>query len=227
MFFKPKKKLPYFIFQIGFNRCGTSSIAYLFEQNGYSAAHWNKGTIAVGIELAKIKGESLLSYCPKYDLYTDMEKVNMWRLPKLKWRYPIFRKYLKEAELDIQTHPPIYAFKYFKTLYEQYPGSKFILNTRDKQDWLNSRLNLNLKNNRITYRSCRCGDNIHNSEEELMNCWSNEWDEHINAVTEYFSDKSNDLLLFDIQTDSPQKFTDFFSDLELDLTHWEKRNQGR
>lgn len=40
-----------------------------FEKNGYSAAHWEKGTIAVGMELARIKNKPLLTYCKEYDIY--------------------------------------------------------------------------------------------------------------------------------------------------------------
>jgi hypothetical protein len=214
-----------YIFQIGFNRCGTSSIAHFFNENGFSAAHWEKGTLAVGMELAKIENKPLLTYCKEFDIYTDLEKVNMWRLPKLKWRYRIFRKYLKKIDLDIDAKAPIYAYKYFQLLEEQYPESKFILNTRSKKGWVESRLNLNKKNKRITYRSCKCGDNFHNTEDELVRCWEEEWDKHHKDVLEYFSDKEEKLLYFNIEEDSIDKLINFFPELELDATYWQKRNK--
>ncbi|MEX0844436.1 MAG: sulfotransferase [Balneolaceae bacterium] len=224
MIFRRRKKAPYSIFQIGFNRCGTSSLAYLFEKCGYKAAHWEKGKIAVGMELARINDEPLLSYTDDYDLYTDLEKVNLWRLPKLKWRYSIFRKYLREIDEDVEQKPPIYAFKYFKKLDKQYTGSKFILNTRNVDNWIESRLKLNTNNNKIAYRSCTCGDNVHESKEELANCWRGEWEEHHASVKSYFSDRPNSLLVFNIEKDPVNKITSFFKRLELDTSFWKKRN---
>lgn len=225
--FSRRKKISNYIFQIGFNRCGTSSIAYFFEKNGYSAAHWKKGTIAIGMELAKIKEKPLLTYCKKYDVYTDLEKVNLWRLPKLKWKYPIFRKFLKETNVDVKKASPVYAYKYFKLLDKHYPNSKFIFNTRAKEDWINSRLKLNKHNNNIAYRSCKCGDQFHNSEKELVQCWGKEWDEHHRNVLDYFEGKEEKLLYFDIQKDGVNRITNFFSELELDPKYWEKRNKSK
>jgi hypothetical protein len=224
MFFK-RKKLPYYIFQIGFNRCGTSSISHFFNKNGYKAAHWEKGTIAVGMELARLRDEPLLTYCKEYDVYTDLEKVNLWRLPKLKWRYPIFRKYLKETDQTPVNAPPIYAFKYFKKLEKQYPNSRFIFNTRDRDNWIQSRLNLNQdKESRITYRSCTCGDDVHHTETALVQCWKDEWDRHHDNVLSYFDDKPKKLLHFNINHDGADKLMHFFSDLDLNRKNWAKRN---
>ncbi len=224
MFFT-RKRLSNYIFQIGFNRCGTSSLAHFFEQNGYKAAHWQNGTIAVGMELARVENKPLLTYCNEFDIYTDLEKVNMWRLPKLKWRYPIFRKYLNRTDVDIENKPPIYAYKYFKTLEKQYPNSKFILNAREKEDWIRSRLNLNKDNRKIIYRSCICGDNTHDSIDDLILCWGSEWDEHHKSVLEYFKDKNDKLLYFNIENDSIEKLIKFFSELKLEARYWGKKNE--
>ena len=224
MFFS-KKKLSYYIFQIGFNRCATSSFTHFFNSNGYQAAHWRAGKIAVGMELARLRDEPLLTYCKEFDVYTDMEKVNLWRLPKLKWRYPIFWRYLHEVNYDVAEKSPIYAFKYFKKLDKQYPDSKFIFNTRNVDKWIESRLNLNRNNDdRISYRSCRCGDNVHETEKALADCWYEEWHDHCEAVRSYFADKPNKLLTFHIEEDSVNKITDFFSDISLDEKYWERKN---
>jgi hypothetical protein len=34
------------IFQIVFNRCGTSSLYHFFKNNGLVSIHWNKGNLA-------------------------------------------------------------------------------------------------------------------------------------------------------------------------------------
>lgn len=218
------KKLPYHIFQIGFNRCGTTSIAQFFNKNGYKAANWRKGQTAIAIELARLRNEPLLTYTNNFDVYTDIEKVNLWRLPKLKWKYRIFRKYLNEVDGDVDDKPPVYAFKYFKKLHKQYPGSKFIFNTRDLENWIDSRLNLNANNNRIAYRSCTCGDDVHDSKKELTDCWREEWHRHHERLRSYFSDHPDDVLEFNIEQDPVDKLIAFFDTLDLDPTYWRQHN---
>jgi len=225
--FSKKSILDYPIFQIGFNRCGTSSIAHFFERNGYRAAHWQKGKIAVGMELARIKKQPLLAYCNRYDIYTDMEKVDVHKIAKQKWRHPLFWKFAKAAKKhDITINKPIYAFKYFKQLYRQYPGSRFILNTRDVNNWIDSRLNFQFR--KIdSYRYCTCGYQAHETMQELTTCWRREWQEHHNNVKVFFSDKPGRLLVFNIEDDSATKLVNYFSDMDLHERYWTTTNTSK
>ncbi|MDZ7805798.1 MAG: sulfotransferase [Gracilimonas sp.] len=101
----------------------------------------------------------------------------------------------------------------FKKINEQYPNSRFILNTRNRDNWIQSRLNLNQNiDNRITYRSCTCGDNVHGTKEELIQCWKEEWNRHHNKVLSYLEDKPDKLLYFNITKDPIDKLVHFFSD---------------
>jgi hypothetical protein len=84
----------------------------------------------------------------------------------------------------------------FKLLDEQYPNSKFILNTRNKDSWLTSRRNhykdyLKNKNNGKYHNGWRW---IKESESD----WSEEWDKHHEEVKEYFKYRPNDFLIIDI-----------------------------
>ena len=42
--------------------------------------------------------------------------------------------------------------------------------------------------------------------------WSKEWDDHHLAVKEYFKNRPNDLIVFNIDTDPPEKLIEFFKD---------------
>ena len=45
--------------------------------------------------------------------------------------------------------------------------------------------------------------------------------EHTTDVISYFKNRSNDLLIYNIFKDNPQKIVDFFKDIyKLDLTYW-------
>lgn len=51
--------------------------------------------------------------------------------------------------------------------------------------------------------------------------WSKEWDEHHAAVIEYFKDRPNDLLVFNIEKDNPQELVDFLANAyDLDAQHY-------
>lgn len=216
------------VFQIGFNRCGTTSIAYFFEKNGYRVVHGGARslgrprTLAVKIELARREGKPLLHYVGEYDVYTDMEKINVPRDLSRRIAGRFFKRLARL--LDSAKEPsPIYAFKYFKDLDRQYPGSKFILNTRDIDKWISSRLRFNDRK----YRSCRHGDRFHADEAELSECWREEWLAHHREVQEHFKDRPDDLLVFNIAVDDPGKLIDFFAEYNLDPKHWKHRNPGR
>lgn len=179
------------------------------------------------MELARLKKQPLLSFCKSYDIYTDMEKVDIHNLPKQKWRHPLFWKYTKAAKKQgVPIQKPIYAFKYFKQLYKQYPKSRFILNTRNVTNWVDSRLNF--KFSKIdSYQYCRCGYQYHSSIEELKTCWQREWSEHQCNVLAFFDDKPGKLLVFNIEEDSANKLIDFFSDMDLSEQYWSTINTSK
>ncbi|MGM0577805.1 MAG: sulfotransferase [Myxococcota bacterium] len=207
------------IFQIGFNRCGTVSLKRFFEAHGMRAAHWESGQLAAGIELARLEGRPLLHYVPGFDVYTDMEKINLG--PSVGSLFA--RRWLRKLRRHIDPSegpPPIYAFKYYEAFDRQYPGSRFVLNTRNVDDWVASRLRFN----EGRYRSCRHGDRVHATEEELGECWAEEWREHHDAVRDYFRDRPGDLLVFDIDRHGPERFVEFFDDLDLDASVWGRSN---
>lgn len=207
------------VFQIGFNRCGTVSFAYFFRKNGFQTAHWRKGTVAAAIELARREGRPLLTYTDKFDVYTDMELVEIEAISRQRWPRKIFRRLL-DAIGEGEELRPIYAYKHFALLDEQYPNSKFILNTRDRERWVRSRFRFSKQR----YRHCPHGAHFHETDERLAECWRADWDAHLAAVRAYFADRPQDLLQFDIERDDVDKILAFFPMLDLDARHWQRRN---
>jgi len=209
------------IFQIGFNRCGTTTIIRFLQENGVKCLHWGKGTIAAGIEASFLEGKPLLHYVDGYQAYGDMEFVEVEaQARKILQKRPFRRLF---ANLDSNDRTPIYAFERFRELDQQYPGSRFILNTRNVEDWVRSRINFLERG----YTYCRHGDRFHEDQEELSECWREHWAEHTSNVRRYFSDRPNDMLEFNIDTDGPEKIVSFFSDLNLDATYWGHHNPSK
>jgi len=214
-----KKETPYPIFQIGFNKCGTTSLHDFFVKNGYLSHHWDGGNIARTIK-ENIDSQNILKGYPENSFFSDMESSSVSE--------DIFGQY------------------YFQKLNECYRSARFILNIRDKNKWIKSRLNhrhhtddrrwkfgeYNLpayaKDSmfrlgdllNINFRKDK-GSNSSDGPELLKKIWSAQWDSHIYEVTNYFKKiEPWKLLVFDVEKDNIYKLIDFFKDLNLNKERW-------
>jgi hypothetical protein len=88
----------------------------------------------------------------------------------------------------------VYLSKKFRVLDRQYPGSKFILTTRDMDSWLDSRRRHVERNIELARQGLYDRDFLTVDYE----AWTEEWREHHEAVFEYFADRAGDFLVMDI-----------------------------
>tara|TARA_R110000868_G_scaffold378996_1_gene644668 strand:- start:314 stop:2431 length:2118 start_codon:yes stop_codon:yes gene_type:complete len=102
------------IFQIGFNKCGTTSLHQMFIESGLKSVHWDGGKIAKKIDSNIKQSKSPLNGVNEYDCYIDIENLGTNSFPFI---------------------------KYYDILDRAYPNSLFILNTRPLSNWAQSRLN--------------------------------------------------------------------------------------
>lgn len=167
------------IFQIGFNRCGTTSLYELFKKNGYNSIHWANGELAKTLLNNKNNNLPLLTDINDYVFYSDMEFVSSNQI--------------------------IEGYKMFDLLDKQYPNSLFILNKRDKTNWINSRLQHPRGEKTYIKRYC---DFYSLTEKEIIEMWSNDWDTHHLNVKNYFLNNSR-FIEFDIEKDNPNKIYDY------------------
>jgi Sulfotransferase domain len=170
------------IFQIGFNKCGTRSLYRFLQRAGIASAHFNRGRLAVAMKANIEAGlKPLTGEIDRYVAYTDVQQVSR--------------------------HEAIEGVRYFRELYQYYPRSYFILNTRDRDGWIRSRLNHgNGFYARRYARALRLPD-----EAAVVAHWTAEWDSHLAEVQAFFADKPGRLIVYDIKTDAPQKLVDFLA----------------
>ena len=162
------------VFQIGFSKCGTSSIHERLELLGLRSIHNDGGMIAKNIVNSNGNLVEALAEYSIYDALTDMHHFDE------SCRYEGYKRY---RELD-----------------QAFPGSKFILNTRDKLDWLNSSSNHPKFLQTMTQLySC--------SRIELEERLLSDWDLHHKDVVEYFP--RDQLLIFNIDTDDASEIDRF------------------
>lgn len=170
------------IFQIGFNKCGTRSLYRFLQRSGIQAAHFNRGLLAWSIQDNIAHGRKpLAGRIDRYVAYTDIQQVT------------------KEQAIE--------GVRYFRELYAYYPNSYFILNTRDKEAWLKSRLAHGAGFYARRYARALGVE----TEEEVVARWSAEWDRHHAEVKEFFADKPGRLLVYDIKNSKPQEMVDFLA----------------
>lgn len=171
---RPAGRLPMKIFQIGFNKCGTSTIHHYLRANGVNSIHWDDGRLARRMFANLANGEDLLAGYEAFDAFTDME-------------------YLDGDGTSLE------GFKLFPYLAAQYPDAVFILNTRDREDWIRSRLRHSdggyAKRNHAYYQT--------SSDQELAELWRMDWERHHGRVAQFFSGKPHRFFVCKIETDLP------------------------
>lgn len=210
----------YKIFQIGFNKCGTVSLNNLFTfcTPMLRNIHWDHGKLAKKIYENKKAGKNLLDgEYENYHFYSDMES----------------------CFINSKTKKPMWYFSYledFKTLDKQYPGSKFILNTRNLNNWIISRKNHSAKvryllenneailsENKESYLKSQC-EFYNKTEQQMVDIWRNMWHMHHNSVLSYFKRRQNDLLVYNIEEDDLGKIKKFFPEITFNIGEFPKLN---
>ncbi|WP_134678477.1 sulfotransferase [Paracoccus ravus] len=188
------------VFVIGFNKCGTSSLGYMFRKSGMRVADNTYKIGSASRNIAKKmqgnveNGRPVLDGIDMFDAYSDME--------------------LSRFHIHIEG---IYFFQKFDA---EYPGSKFILNVRDKDNWIRSRSNHGNGRYMQKYVASRGLDSAEAAQAE----WSSAWDSHIENVQTHFASAPSKLLVFDIETDAPDRVAEFLPEYAIDVKFWEKRN---
>lgn len=209
------------IFQIGFNKCGTLSLYRLFSEHTkpkIKSVHWDYGRLALSMHNNLKKGRPLLSDYKDFQFFSDMEAL-VYEDGKCAYHY---------------------LFKNFDIIDTQYPNSKFILNTRPINQWIRSRLNhingYRIADNKVQKIGSGGQSYLESCMEfyqtkdvsQILLTWTEEWQSHHTRVIEYFKNRHDDLLLFDIEHDGIQKLKDFLPDIFFNtdlMPHANKSNK--
>jgi hypothetical protein len=185
------------IFQIGFNKCGTNTIHSYLQANGVNSVHWDQGRLAERIFRNFANGDALLRGYEAFVAFTDMEFLD-----------ETGRCYLE-------------AYKLFPYFAGQYPDAVFILNTRDREDWIRSRLAHGTRPyvaRHMTYYDVA-------TEDELTEIWRDEWERHHRRVIEFFSNKPYRFFICRIETDLPHRLSQEIPELGLDECRYDQLNR--
>ena len=170
------------IFVIGFNKCGTRSLANVFDRSGIGCVHWDNNNL-VNYIIKDIRETGLInldSYYPGSNAFTDIIYCNK-----------------NNTKDDIQI---IEIFEFIEKLIESYPDAYYIVNTRNVEDWLISRLNHERGNFAYIYKCFLSNKySIEYSDKMLVEYWRYIWHRHHYKLLNKFKNSSHiKYLFFDI-----------------------------
>ena len=184
------------IFCIGLNKTGTVSLHEAFEILGIKRVHYLTEDGEDIKEIIKNNHE-------KGDkLLKSIEEYNAYS----DWALPATNNLFVEFD-------------------KQYPGSKFILNTRDLEGWLMSREKHVLRMPNLNKKREEDPDNPWYSINR--DAWKIEYDEHHKAVNDYFKNREKDIISFEVtKGDGWEKLCSFL-DVDIPSKPYPKSNTAK
>ena len=210
-------------FQIGFNRCGTVSLYRFFRANGFAAVHHDGGRLAIAMDANLRAGRHVLSGYERCEAFFDMS--------------------------FLRPHVHVEMYKYWDRLLEQVPEARFILNLRDVEHWVASRLDMGAWTEWHWERPARgfgppwdaappgwpgWRERIEPFRERYRRChgladldevvahWKADWHRHAARVRAGVP--ADRLLVFDIERDPPEALCRFAGLDEAAARHWRREN---
>lgn len=181
------------IFQIGFNKCGTSTLRHFLHKNGIASVHWDEGRLAQRIFDNLAGDKDLLFGYEDYQAFGDMEFIDGARF--------------------------LEGYKLYRQFAAQYPDSVFILNTRDREQWIQSRFRHNDGGYAAMHRSYYAAG----SDEELAEIWRGEWDSHHRDVLDFFDPGEYRFFTWRIEDDLPRLLAEHVPELSIDRIYYRAR----
>lgn len=188
-----------FIFCIGFNKCGTTSLYHFFHGNGIASVHNAQGRLALGMFANLLNGKRVFAgFDQRFRCYSDMVYVN------------------DRIALEGNWH--------FRTMDRDYPGSYFIYNTRNMDKWLNSKAKWVGPAGSYMERYKKILQT--QKDEEVIAYWRTKRLDFEDQMRRYFAGRQN-LLEVDIEDqDCPHRIRDFLG-LALDPAKWQWANKSQ
>lgn len=209
-------------FQIGFNRCGTASLHRFFRLNGFRSVHHDGGRLAIAMDANLRAGRPVLEGYGEFDAFFDMS-------------------YLRP-------HIHVEIYRRWGEILAQVPGARFILNLRDVDRWVASRMAMGpwvefrgdrpargfgapwdapyrapvqrIAPFRERYRLCHGLADM----EAVVAHWREDHARHVTAVRAGIP--SDRLLVFDIERDPPEALCRFAGLDDRAARRWGHENAG-
>lgn len=185
------------IVQIGFHKCGTRTFQQLFERAGHKVLqHKLRPRFRPSRNAALLMRENLRA---GRKIFAGMEDFTFY------------------AGLIYQTESESFEpIRRFTEIMRDYPDTILLLNVRNREDWVQSRL----KHGHGEFAKRVMRQRGVEDPEELAEIWRREWDTHLSEVRAFMADRPEQLVEFDLDTGSVQQLVDRLSAYGLKLEDW-------
>lgn len=184
------------VFFIGFNKCGTTSFHNFFSKQGLKSVHWRIGNEIIALKISSLSEHkhNLKRYLDRWTVYSDMTFASSFGM--------------------------VDANKHFEAFHELYPDAYFILNDRDEDRWITSRLRHH------TGRYCQQAMQFYGCDERgVESIWREQRRQHVQNVLTYFNGSKN-FIHYHLETDRIEKVVDFLAPtFALEPALWDIRNK--
>lgn len=180
------------IFFIGFNRCGTNSFHQLMKGAGIRSVHWlspRKENITDGIEARLADRQALREYLSPWTAFSDLVSASETRFVEGNGFFPAF--------------------------HDAFPQSYFVLNDRDVEAWLRSRVqhsNGTFLQRAMAYHGA--------DKEQVLDIWRRQHAEHTAKALDHFAGNPR-FIHFRIDRDPIERMVSFLApDFTISPSDW-------
>ncbi|WP_229666133.1 sulfotransferase [Actibacterium pelagium] len=189
---------------MGFNKCATRSFSQLFERAGHASLHHKiRKPLQPSRTAAKRMKENIEGNRPVFEGFDD---------------------YVFYCDLVHVTPEEFFeGNSAYKEILKDYSDTLIILNLRDQDDWIRSRLRHGHGEFAKRYMSALGLDNL----DDLAAHWRQDWDEQLKGVREFMDDKPEQYFEFNIDTDNIEDLISALPDYQLDACHWGDSGNSR
>lgn len=201
--FPPNRELPRVVL-VGFNQCGTRSFTRLFVQAGHKAIHrkmrepWRlRHNAALMMRNDLAAGRKVFTGLEGYTLYTDL----------------VYQTGRESFE----------GFRHFREILRDYPDTILVLNLRDREDWIRSRMRHGHGEFATRVMRQRGIDSL----EALAEQWRRDWDAYVADVRRFMAARPEQLVEFNLDTDPVNRLVQRLSAYGLRAEDWDDVGRTR
>ena len=193
---------------VGFNKCGTRSLAQLFARAGHPVVHhkvktgwfsrfWRTRRIGRLMRLNVDAGRPVFFGVDTYIFYGDL--------------------------IDSTAKGSFDGNTLYRRIIADYPDTILLLNWRDREDWIRSRMRHG--HGEFAAREQRLRGLA--SREDLAAAWRQEWDKHLAAVRSFMAARPHQLVDFQLDHDPIEDLVSQLPDYDLRPEHFSDIGRSR
>lgn len=169
------------VVSVGFNKCATRSLAEMFRRAGHRVIHHKvRDRWPVPRRVGAVMRDNLAAGRKVFD---SIEEYTFY------------------CDLMVNDGTTTYdGASAFREILRDYPGTILLLNLRDREAWIASRL----RHGHGEFAKREMAASGAASEDDLAEIWRNAWDSHVSAVRSYMADYPAQFIEFNLDRDTAE-----------------------